>query len=218
MYLKTLEENIVEVQGDLYRIPGISTQLYSQDIISAKLHDAFILFATDSEKVWKRFITSQVYTLDETTGRATTPVLNTFKDYDHILFVYPDSSDYPLTNVPFNQNPSAVTGNYARHVMADSLDVLKVIPITSVGTITVIGRIFPTMPFNLDDTIPFDYLALKYFVAWQMIMDDGSNPGQAEIKRQMYEARYNLLYQNQSREPISLSGRGSRDVPRDWFV
>jgi hypothetical protein len=107
---KTLEELLIETQQEIYQVSGMSVQVYSQDLLAMKLIDAFIMLAEDPTYEWKRFKTFETYTLDGTTGRATETVTDTFKQFGHVLRVYPGTGNAPLVHDSINYNPTSDLG------------------------------------------------------------------------------------------------------------
>jgi hypothetical protein len=214
---KTLEGLLVEVEASLYQTAGISTQVYSQQLLVNKITDAFIILATDPEKNWKRFRTTQTYTLDGVTGRTTLPVKNTFVSFDTVNKIWVGSSERFLVAFPDDVNPTSLSGAEPLFYVADQTDTFRVIPTTATGMITVQGFLIPHS-FQLDDIVPFDYLALKYFVCWQYMTDDGSNPGAAEKFQQLFNNRLQQISASQDKAPIALDGHGMNDYPRTWYV
>lgn len=213
---KTLEALIVDVQSAIYQSAGVSTQVYSQDIIANMITDGFIFLASDVQKDWKRFKNSVTYTLDGTTGRTTVPISNTFKNYDDIQHIFIGQTERMITAIDLNNNPSMYTGDAPLGYLHDTTDTIRIIPASATGTITINGIVYPTS-FILTDIVPFDHLALKYYVAWQYMTDDGSNPGAAEKLRVLFEARYKNLGLSQDQAPVALNGAGMNDFPREWW-
>lgn len=213
---KTLEALIVDVQSAIYQSAGISTQVYTQDVIVSMITDAFIQLASDTKKNWKRFKTFETYTLDGVTGRATVPISDTFESYDYISRIYIGDSERMITAIDMNINPLKFTGDTPLGYVHDTTDTIRIIPASATGTITIVGKAFPTS-FTLETIVPFDYLALKWFVAWQYMTDDGSNPGAAEKLRQLFQARYDDLSMAQDQAPVALNGVGQPDYPREWW-
>ncbi len=214
----TVEQLITEVETKIYQVAGVATQVYAQDNIISKIQESFFVLAQDPDKKWKRFRSYGIYTLDGTTGRATTLIKDTFKEYDHISAVYPKDADLPLTAFTLNQNPTRLSGTYPQNLVADSIDCVKIVPATATGDIVVVGSIFPATPFTLETVVPFDYIALSNFVAFLYMSDDGSSPQAAERLRQTFEARYEHLRKMQDQAPVAINGRGALDYPRQWYV
>ncbi|MCA2510494.1 MAG: hypothetical protein IM561_08940 [Microcystis sp. M60BS1] len=214
MIEKTLLQIAIEAERELYQSAGVSVQVYAQDNLIQKIQNAFVMFFDDTTVTWKRFIEYQTYTLDGLTGRTIVPIKNIFKQYENIINIYPRASTTPLANWP-GGNPSSVFGKTPLYITADSIDIAKVIPSTSSGQIVVEGKIFPTFPFNPNDIVPFDWLSLVYFIAWQYAVDDGSNPAGTEKLRQLFEQRYKQVKLNQSSKPVALNS-DYRGVPTTW--
>lgn len=215
MIEKTLAALTTDVQKEIYQVAGMSVQVYSQDNIQQKLQNAFETFFDDTTVKWKKFFTDVTYTLDGSTGRTTVPIKNTFKNFEDITNVFPGVSTRPLSMWNMG-NPNAVVGSYPKFYRPDTVDVLKIVPALSTGQITVAGKVRPTYPFTINDVLPFDYLSLTYFAAWQYMVDDGANMASSEKLRQLFENRYKQMRLQQSNEPISLSGNAS-NIPTTWF-
>ena len=214
MIEKTLLDIAIEAERELYQSAGISVQVYAQDNLSQKVQNAFILFFDDTKVRWKRFVQYNTYTLDGTTGRTTVPVKTIYKHYENIINVYPGANARPLAAWP-GGNPSSLSGKSPQYVFADTIDIMKVFPATATGQITVEGRVLPAFPFAVSDIVPFDWLSIVYFIAWQYAVDDGTNPAGAEKLRQMFEQRYSQMKINQSSEPVPLNS-DYRGIPTSW--
>lgn len=217
---KTLEELITEIQTELHQVAGPAVQVYSQDMLVNRVNDAFLTFFDDPEIKWKRFYDFATFTLDGTTGKATTDVSATFNNYNNIDAVYPSASDRRLVNWNRQRNPALITGDYPVFVKPTSTaqKIFQVLPLTATGDVVVLGKVLPaTFPFDdLADVVPFDYLAIKYYVAWQELADDGANPQSAENAQSMFQNRYDTLAKNQSQEPIAYNG-GMSQYPTEWY-
>lgn len=214
---KKLEDLIVEVQQGIYQVAGMGAQLYSQDLIASKIKDCFYLLAQDPEKRWKQFYSFNTYELDGVTGRTTVPIKDTYRTFENITDIYIGSSNRRIPYMNSSVNPSQWRGNSPLRYVHDTVDVIKVIPATATGEITVVGTVFP-QEFVLSTIVPFDYLALKWYVVWQYMTEDDANPAAAELARQQFETRYKQLDKMQSQEGIAIDGRGGAiDYPTEWY-
>jgi hypothetical protein len=218
---KLLSDLITDIETEMYQVSGPAVQIYTQALIVSKINDAFITFFDDKNIIWKRFLTSATFTLDGTTGETTTGVTGSFTDYDDILFIYPASSDRPLNKWNLNRNPALITGSqplmYRYSTTGERL--FQVLPLTAEGDVVVIGKRRPSnWPFDdiEEDTVPFDYLAIKYYVCMQMLAEDGANPGAADLMKSKWQARYKELEIKNQREPIALNGITGQ-VPSQWY-
>lgn len=214
---KTLEENLTGIQEELYLAAGVGTQVYAQDMIITKIIDAYRILSTDPDVKWKRYWTYQTFTLDGVTGRTVVPIVDTFGAFENVWYIYVGDSETKLTFFTMENNPARITGDRARFYSSDNQDILKVIPSTASGDITVVGRT-DTVPTELTHIVKFDYLAIKYFVCWQITIDDAANAGAAEKFRALFTERYNTLKKMDQESPIAINGQGQVDYPRDWFI
>lgn len=221
---KTLADLIVDVESELYQVPGISTQVYAQDMLMRKIINAYLMIATDPEVRWKRFRTTTEYTLDGTTGRTTADVSLTYRTFDDIYSVFPENSDEPLKSGGIRHNLRLITGTTPQIYVPDSVGIIRIVPITSVGKIVVVGRHLPRVSgLTLEDTIPFDYLTIVYFVCWQSCVDDGANPAMAEKFQSMYENRIKQLNKGQQEDAVALNHShiglplSGGDIGSGWF-
>jgi len=216
---KTLSDLITGIETELHQVAGPATQIYGQDMLIARINDAFITFFEDKSTIWKRFLDFTSYTLDGTTGKATTDVSATYKEYDHIVAVYPADSDHPLVKWNTRRNPSLISGSSPVMVKPTSTatKIFQVLPLTATGNVTVLGRVRPAgWPYDdLDEVVEFDYLAIQHFVVWQELADEGANPSKAEDALNLFKNRWSQLVANQGQEPISYNG-GSGQIPTQW--
>lgn len=217
---KTVSELITDIETELHLASGPGVQLYAQDALVARINAAYLMFFEDKEVTWKRFVDYATFTLDGATGTATVAVSSTFRDFEDIIAVYPEGSDRPLNRWNYRRNPTLIQGNYPQFIKpSDTADkVFEVLPASAAGTITVVGKKkSQDFPFNdLNDVVPFDYLAIVYFVAWQELTDDGSSPAAAQVMLQKFTNRMKQLAANQSQEGVSYSG-GRTATPTQWF-
>ena len=212
---------VVQIQRELYQVAGIGTQIYSEDLIVQRINDAFITFFEDKDITWKRFLGDVTYTLNGTTGEATTSVDSDFLAYEDIISVFPSNSDIPLNLPPSNRNPALITGSQAMYVGPSSTahKIFRVLPLTATGNVVAVGKLRPaTWPFDdlQQDTVPFDYLAIAYYVCWQMTIDDSINSGGAEKFKAMYTNRYKQVELGQNNAAIALNGY-SGQIPQRYY-
>lgn len=212
---KTLDELTTEVQSAIFQAAGLNVQVYSEDIIQRKIINAFIMFASDPDYSWKRFDTYTTRTLDGS-GYPTVSLATVFNSFDDISNIYPSGSNRPLVSGSIPGNPLLPTGTTPASYIFDTAHLIRVIPITSTGDIVVVGKTYPVV-FQNTDTVPFDYIALSSYVAWQYMVDDGANPQSAEVFRQQFETRMKQLKKLQDQAPIAINGNTAATIPSQWF-
>lgn len=211
---KIVSDLLVDVQKALYLQSGIATQVYAQDQLVNMITTSYeLLYA---EQFWKRFMSFQTFTLNGTTGFTTTPVANSFVTFEDIMNVFPGTSDVPLTAWTMERNPTRILGGAPLQYLADVTNIIKVLPVTATGTITILGRTNPLPPLvNLATMIPFDHLALRFFTCWQYAVDDGANPAMVKKFQALYSTRLKQLKDADAQAPIAINGRAGR-IPTTW--
>lgn len=214
---KTLDNLVFEVQTAIHQAAGLSTQVYSEGFIKNKITDAFIMLASDPDYNWKRYNGYTTRTLNGTTGVPTVSLTSVFNSFDDIEAIYPSGSDRPLVSGDIPGNPLLITGDIPRSYIYNTTSLIQIMPITSTGDIVVVGKSIGATSFIGTDTVPFDYLALKYFVAWQYMTEDGSNSAAAEVHRQSFENRMKQLKKSQMRAPLAINGLSANNFPNQWF-
>lgn len=217
---KTVSALITEIQLELRQMAGPAVQIYGQPVLMAKINDAFIEFFDDKEINWKRFLDYTTYTLDGTTGQATVAVNTSYAEFGDILSVFPAESDIPLPTWNKRRNPALVSSGYPTFVApsGDATKVFKVLPVTATGDVVVLGKKRPaTWPFDdLEDIVPFDYLAIKHYIVWQELLTDGDNPSATQKAQALFTNRYNTLIDNERRHGVAKNGDNAQ-VPNRWF-
>lgn len=216
---KSVSELITEIEQELHQVAGPATQVYSQDMLISRINDAFISFFEDKEVLWKRFLHDATYTLDGASGCATVQVDGDF-EYNHIFRVYPSNSDRPLGKWNLGRNPSLITGSQPIFVRPapTAASVFQILPVTATGDVVVVGKWLAATgwPYSdLDSVVKFDYLAIKYYVAWQELSDEGSNPVATDDMLKKFQNRYKQLEAAQGQEPVPYSG-GTSQYPTQW--
>ena len=210
---KTLAKLITATQKTLYQQAGIGVQVYSQDNIAQKLQDSFDFIF--EHKSWKRFGTHENLTLNGTTGQFTT-IPTTIRNYEHVGKVFRADSDIPLTTFSNERNPNYYTGETAFQYMPDPTYIIRIVPATATGVITITGRAYPLdRDFILTDIVPFDSLALTLFAAYSYCADDQAYSAQADKLQGLFDQRLKDLWNNQNSEPIALNPNRV-DVPSRW--
>ena len=214
-----IDDLIVRVINEVAQVPGLHTQIYSEDRILEKINAIFTM-AMDA-LWWPDYMVRTTIALDGTDGVSTT-ILNTiYKKYEDIRFVFPESSDLPLGELPAEINANRLTGTqalYIEQIAATADNANKVIqfwPQTAVGNFVVWGRSRPDT-YVSGDTTYMDADVLKWGAAWELVEQDGTNPADAARLQSRFESRLKQLRGLQSNKPILLQGAARTEIPNTW--
>lgn len=219
MRTKTFNEIVQAVIRKLSLVPGSSTQIYAEDIITTFVQDAFDeLFA---KAWWDAYMERVTATLDGTSGLVTT-TLTDIENYSDIRYVYRADSDIALPRLPTeNFNPiyrlsAGSTPKYIEPNYADTDKHFIVWPKTATGDVDILYRKRPAdFVLSSSDDITFDSLLLEDYATYMYLEDDGTNPGATEKYKIKAENRLSQLMDNESSDVIQLDP-SEGNIPYDW--
>lgn len=72
--------------------------------------------------------------------------------------------------------------------------------------------------YTAEDEIPFDYLAIRYYVCWQYMMLKADNPDAAEMYRRMYVDRMRSLADNELNSTLSYAIGPQQSYQHGWWT
>ncbi len=206
---------VVRVEKRLRIVAGVSAQLYAEDTIVHSIQTSFDrLFKI---RWWPMYSTLSTWTLDGTAGKITADLATLVKSFTDIRRIWYDEDESPLMRLPSDKRPDKVTGTNARYwepLKQEPTRVFRVIPITTTGDIHVAYRTKPD-DFDMDDTIYLDPLLLELAAAYEYVVTDGANPGQAEMLLGMLKQHFAVVDAEQDDDYIELV-RGLGNIPNVW--
>ncbi len=227
--MATLVQDIVsDVITEISQVPGIATQVYSQDRIRQFVQNAWLLEI--DEIWWPQYMYWQTVALDGTTGSLTADLqgpISFIDDYDDIQAVFPSDSNRKLKDFPQSLNPNVFSsGSGMRFVAPDYTNAHRpfiVLPTSSTGSVTVRARQRHTLPFDLSTTVYLDRLLLMYDACWMYTVDDGTIPAQVNKFQMLAGNRRKKLIAAFAQQPLELDPRFPsaemfNGVDEGWFT
>ena len=206
---------VTRVEKRLRIVAGVSAQLYAEDTIAHSIQTSFDrLFKI---RWWPMYSDQTTWTLDGTTGRVTTDLTALIKTFTDIHRIWYDEDESPLMRLPSDKRPDKVTGTKARYwepLKQTPTRVFRVLPITTTGDVHVRYKTKPD-DFLITDTIYLDPLLLELAAAYEYVVTDGANPGQAEMLLGMLKQHFAVVDAEQDDDYIELV-RGLGNIPNVW--
>jgi len=198
----------------LYQAAGVNTQVYAQNVIMQKLQHAFDHCFT--AKFWPSFVRREARILDGITGKPTVP-FSLIREWKDVSDVFRANSQHPLTVMPLSYNLLDLGDGAIPRFLEPTADatLFTVYPLGSTGSIVVVGRERPILEFTNTDIVPFDYMALCYFAAWDYLVDDASNAGAAAKMQGLFDSRMKALEDAEFDNVVLLNPR-SEQIPSQW--
>ncbi len=212
--MATLRDLIDKVATRLRMEGGTTTQTYSEDAIMMGIQHKFdVLF--DDYWMPQFMVYQEEYTLDGTTGVVTADLSTKVKRFEDIQAVHNQYSRAPL--------PRAPDGIRLGEIMSpcvqphnDTAKVFRIIPVNSSGVVWLTYRLRPDTDWTDDTVINMDEQLLILGTCYDMLEDDGLNPGASDKFLNMFNARVKQYTRNQHN--MSMSGAPSQTFPLNRWV
>lgn len=221
----TLGEAVEDTIRRLSEIPGLATQVYSEERIVRLLNSAFKFLRSHCD--WPELMTWHTRTLDGTTGKVTQRIPNVLGPKD-LKFIYPVSSDQKLAILPSTINPNNLAaGNQPRWVQllgvvddplqTDGKFLFRLWPSQSVGDINILvksNRVWAASDLNSELWLDDEALILHACV--RETSSDGANQAeQADFAEQLKDRMKQITREN-TNLPTDINP-GSTTTPYNWF-
>lgn len=212
---------VVDIMEHVGEVAGAGVQTYSEDGIRNAVGRAFnIVFKKyfwDNHSKWYRV------ELDGTLGIPDSNDLQYVRDFEDFGCVCLDGKQNRLP-VLGHINPNGLTGTRPRfwtslHVNDANyaLRKLQFYPVTSTGYVNVFAREYPKPegePWGDGDTMYLDRDMLAWAGAFMVLAGDDTNPGNAEVARNLMEMRFRDILKGLARHETRIDG--DTGIPTEW--
>lgn len=226
---KTIREIVTDAQELLGDVPGAGVQTYADDRMMRDCIRAFEMF--HKKYPWEQFTSWTKCPLDGTTGKIVDPIFQHLKDFEDILAVFPEKSNFEIPVLDRRRNPDTLTGS--RGLFWTSLPTIdpdyqykriQLIPATSTQSIVVCWRHYPRSfgttgqmsPWDWDDVMDLDDAMLVHAVAWLTLSSDDINSNSAQDQQNLADDRFNEVTMNLARRKLTPSPSGG-GIPNTWY-
>lgn len=210
MAYKSTTELVQETLRRLRQVPGYQTQLYSEDIITTFLLEAYSILR---EEAWWPWLMRRVDTTLDATGKPAIDLTTMgLRSWGDIRAVYYKNYNQPLPMIGIDLNPTNIsTGMIARYVeplsMVDDPNQQYLFKVRggSLGdAVGIWGRYDPDLS-NVATKIPMNPVLLANYAAWRYLSDDAANPAAAALALQVYEKVKAQELERINHQPIWLN-------------
>lgn len=221
----TLTELVQRTITRLSMVSGVAVQVYSEDRIAEMIQHKFEttrdMLWWDDMMQWQTLTQGANGRPTENVVRALPPsplgdeiVINQFKD---VQYAWHPNRPYPLKDMPRRMNPTAAMRTGATlYKVPDAAKVIRFLP-TEPGRVMMVRYRMWYPLFNPNDIVPMDDQLLILGSAWDYLEDDGTNPGQAEKFRNLYNDRLRQLLSQENDREIPLAPQVSLQA-NGWQV
>lgn len=218
----TVAEAIVQVARNMSLVTGHGVQPYSEDQIIGMLEGAH-QFIVDEGPEWPDLMTPYTRTLDGTTGLITEKITDVYGALTsaRVKRVYHSASNRPLPIISNYSNLLVNTFPYGYRLLGMREEtatqgkyLIQFYPNTTEGQVV----IQVMEDFDLSDpkeVIPIDWWLHVYHASWQYATDDGTNMGQVEKYKNLYNIRMKQCIARLSTHSYSMDPMNT--VPTQWM-
>lgn len=192
---QTFRQAIDAVLTRLRMEVSLATQQYSEDAIAMGIQHKFDVLFDD---YWfPQFMTYQeAYVTDGTTGRIVGDISAKVKRFEDLRFVHNDYSLEPLPRAPDMVRLNDLTIPCVQPDR-DKTKVFRIIPIDTSGNVYLTYRTKPEDFSSDSDVIDMDNQLIILGTCFDMLEDDGTNPGAADKFKGMFDARVKQIQRMQ---------------------
>ena len=227
---KTIREIVSDAQEIVGDVPGAGVQTYSDDRMFRDCIRAFNLF--HKKYPWDQFTSWSKCPLDGVTGKIVDPIFQHLKDFEDIIAVFPEKSNFQIPVLDRRRNPDTLTGTMSLFWTAlPTIDPdyqfkrIQIVPPTSTASIVIVWRHYPRpfgatgqmSPWEWDDVMDLDEDMLAHALAWITLSSDDINAGAAQDQQNLADDRFNEITMTLARQPMTPSPSGA-GVPHTWYL
>lgn len=207
----TSVQTIVEmVITEISQVPGVATQVYSQDRIRQFVQNAWLMEI--NELWWPTYMVR--LTVPFSAGVLTADLqgpISFIDDYEDIQSIFPEGSNRKLRELNQSINPTIVTSGLGSWYVLPDYTVahrpFKIYPTDSSGNVVVVARQKQDIPFALTDILYLDPLLLMYDACWMYTVDDGTVPAQVNKFQMLAGNRRKQMKAGFAQQPLELDPR-----------
>lgn len=206
---------VADVITEISQVPGVATQVYSQDRIRQFVQNAWLLEI--EEMWWPQYRWTQTVAIDGGVLQDDLQgPISYIDDWADIQAVFPEGSNRKLRELPQSVNPTAlVSGMQSWYIAPDYTFAhrpFRVYPSDSTGNVTVVARQMHSLPFTTDTVVYLDRLLLMYDACWMYTVDDGTVPAQVNKFQMLAGNRRKKMIAGQAQQPLQLDPRYPADA------
>ena len=212
-YMITFGDIVTKVLQRLALVEGLDAQIYAEPRIQLAVQHKFDLIFRE---YWLPEYTTwqELHTLDGVNGVVTGDLTDRIKDFRDLHSVFHEGAHKPMSRAASNVRDSDVNYPSLRSI-PDPIKVFKVLPVLTTGNVYVSYRTKPNDFQEDSDKIYLDTQLLLLGTCWDVLEDDGTNPGASDKFRVLFQDA--LAQFNRQQHNIPLDGvMASRSSVNRW--
>lgn len=196
---------VTKVLQRLALVEGLDAQIYAEPRIQLAIQHKFdMLF----REYWlpEYTVYQEPHALDGISGQITDDMSHSLKDWRDLHSVFWEGSHKPMPIAPMNVRDVDITYPSIRPQGANRAKWFKILPVTTSGVVYITYRTKPDDFEEDSDEIFMDTQLLILGTCWDVLEDDGTNPGASD--------KFRILFQ----DALSQFNRQQYNIPRDTVM
>jgi hypothetical protein len=196
---------VTKVLQRLALVEGLDAQIYAEPRIQLSVQHKFDLIFRE---YWIPEYTTiqEQFTLDGSTGVITGDLVDKVKDWRDIHSIFSETSKKPLPIAPMSVRDQDITYHSVRQNARDKSKWFKILPVNTTGNVWITYRTKPDDFAEDEDEIFMDTQLLLLGTCWDVLEDDGTNPGASD--------KFKMLFQ----DALSQFNRSQFNIPLDTIM
>ena len=205
---------VTKVLQRLALVEGLDAQIYAEPRIQLAVQHKFDLLFRE---YWlpEYTVYQEEHTLDGTTGHVVDSFNNPLADWRDLHSVFHENASTPMPRAPMNTRDRDIQYPSLRPAGMLAVKWFKVVPVTTTGKVYVTYRLKPADFEQDDDEIHMDTQLLLLGTCWDVLEDDGTNPGASDKFRVLFQDALAQFNRQQHNIPLD-SMQSTRGVWNRW--
>ena len=201
----TFGEIVTKVLQRLALVEGLDAQIYAEPRIQLAVQHKFDLIFRE---YWipEYTVYQEEHVLDGVSGQIVSTLENKLKDWRDLHSVFWEGSHKPLPIAPMNVRNIDINYPSLRPLGMDAAKWFRVLPVTTSGKVYITYRAKPDDFEEDSDKIYMDTQLLLLGTCWDVLEDDGTNPGASD--------KFRILFQ----DALSQFNRQGFNLPQDTIM
>jgi hypothetical protein len=211
----TFGDIVTKVLQRLALVEGLDAQIYAEPRIQLAIQHKFDLIFRE---YWIPEYTTyqEPHTLDGTHGFIIdNEIDNKVKDWRDVHSVFHEGSHKPMPIAPMSVRDIDITYPSLRPGGANQTRLFRVVPATTIGVVYVTYRTKPDDFEEDSDEIFMDTQLLLLGTCWDVLEDDGTNPGASDKFKMLFQDALSQFNRQQHNIPLDTIS-STRSVVNRW--
>lgn len=207
-YMITFGQIVTKVLQRLALVEGLDAQIYAEPRIQLAVQHKFDLLFRE---YWIPEYTTwqEQFNLDGSTGVVTADLSTRIKDFRDIHSVFLENSHKPIPLAPHTTRDSDINYPSIRQFATNTAKWFKILPTTTSGKVWISYRTKPDDFQEDGDELHIDTQLLLLGSCWDILEDDGTNPGASDKFRVLFQDALSQFNRQQFNIPLSIRVAGS---------